>query len=275
MLEQSRPPDPPPALEELTFLYQPVAPLGDGPAWSEALIRWPQLDGTVRGPAQILPHWLAPSRVELFTRFTIASAARVIADNQGERISINLSPEQALLPETLRTLRGLLPSVARGLHIEITEQAYPNACLMTKRVSALKEHCGIVLLDDVTPHDLGSRLLPGTLVDGVKIDRRVLRALTCPPAGPGANEAREFVEELTNRYEYVIAEGVEDPNTCEELKALGVSHVQGFGIARPSAELRSAATALDSSATRRAASGAAAHNNAVTSGKEPGGSSLG
>lgn len=236
----------PPRLDELRYLYQPIVPLvRESEGWSEALIRWQLQDGTVRGPLEILPHWLAPTRSDLFTRFTLERAARTVAETPGARVSVNLSPLQVMHPVTLNTLEGMLPGVRSRLHIELTEQRVTNGGALAARLRLLKERCGIVLLDDVTPADLESRLGFDTAVDGVKIDRSVIAALLEEEgAAPvGREAARHFVREATARFEIVVAEGIEEPNACEELAALGVSHVQGFGIAKPAPELRSEVSA--------------------------------
>lgn len=229
-----------PRLEELRHLFQPVVPLGASEGWSEALVRWQLKDGTIRGPLDILPYWLSPSRLSAFTAFSLDRAGRVAVANPTAKISVNLSPAQVLLPDTLTMLEGMLPTVRCRLHIELTEQVFADGGGLANKLRLLKERCGVVLLDDVTPTDLAVRTRFDAPVDGVKIDRSVIQALLGLPV-PNIEQkvALEFVHEVTQRFELVVAEGIEDPSACEELAALGVSHVQGFGIARPAPELRS------------------------------------
>ncbi len=232
--------DNPPRLDELKHLFQPVVPLGSGEGWSEALVRWQMKDGTVRGPLDILPFWMSPNRLEAFTRFSLDRAGRAAVSNPAARVSINLSPAQILLPGTLHTLEGMVPEVRSRLHIELTEQVYSDGGALADRLRLLKERCGVVLLDDVTPTDLATRMRFDSPVDGVKVDRSVVLALLgAPDEELSQAAARSFVIEVVERFELVVAEGIEDPNACEALAALGVSHVQGFGIARPAPELRS------------------------------------
>ena len=73
-------PDRAPRIDELRFQYQPIVPLSpDEPGWSEALVRWQLDDGTIRGPNDVLPHWLASARLEVFTRFSLERAAVALA----------------------------------------------------------------------------------------------------------------------------------------------------------------------------------------------------
>ncbi len=231
-----------PRLDELRHLFQPVVPLKGADGWSEALVRWQLKDGTVRGPLDILPYWFTPKRLEEFTRFSLDRAGRAAVANPTARVSVNLSPAQLLLPGTAHTLEGMLPTVRGRIHIELTEQLHSDGGAIAEKLRYLRERCGVVLLDDVTPADLANRTRFDAPIDGVKVDRTVILALLGEKVeGISREDARHFLGEVTARYEIVVAEGIEDPNACEELAALGVSHVQGFGIARPAPELRSEA----------------------------------
>jgi len=231
-----------PELDDLHHFYQPIASLAGAPAgWSEALVRWQLADGTVRGPLDILPYWLAPVRRETFTHFTLLRAAQALAANSEVRMSINLSPGQLQLPVTLCTLTGMLESVTRRLYVEVVEAQPEESPALARQLAAVRERCGAILLDDVTPTDLDGRLRFGAPVDGVKLDRSVVRAALYA-GGVARDGAQEFIRRARDRFEIVVAEGVEDPSACEALKALGASHVQGFGIARPGVELRTSVT---------------------------------
>ncbi len=241
----------PAPLCELHFLYQPVVPLHvHGRGWAEALVRWSLPDGTVRGPPDVLPHWLTPARIDSFTRFTLDMAASALTAAPNARLSVNLSPAQAVSPETLRSLDGLPPTVCERLGIEITEQRFADVQALAASLGELRSRCAAILLDDVTPGDLAMRSLRSLekVVGGVKIDRSVIWLLS---DGEAATQAERFVREACERFEVVVAEGVEDPNASEALAELGVSHAQGFACGRPRRDLEGAV--LD----RRVAFGAA------------------
>ncbi len=220
-----------PRLQDLRFQFQPIAPLAQQePAWSEALVRWHLPDGTVRGPLEILPHWLAPERQEAFTRHTLRSAAAAVAAASGAVLSVNLSPQQVMHPATLTALEDLLPQVRNRLRIELTEDRIHDPAGLRHAMDVLRERCEVLLLDDVTPADLDHRAHDDDGVDGVKIDRGVIALLA--DADRRADVER-FVRESTQRFPIVVAEGIEDPTACAWLRELGVSHVQGFGIGKP------------------------------------------
>ncbi len=223
-----------PPLDELEFQYQPVAALVESePEWLEALIRWNLPDGTVRGPLDVLPHWLVQNRQDVFTRFSIEKVAAVLGRYETAQVSINLSPLQLISPATAAVLEGLLPHVAARLRIELTEQRFGDTRRLWSSLGAVKQLCGAVLLDDVTESDLADRIPGGDLIDGVKVDRSVTLELM---DAQRSRRAENFVVELSRRFPVVVIEGVEDVSLCERVAALGATHVQGFGIGRPSPE---------------------------------------
>lgn len=221
----------PPSLADLRFQYQPVAPLrGDEVGWHEALVRWHLPDGTIRGPLEILPYWLAPQRQATFTRYTIEQAAARLQAGDDVRLSVNLSPRQLTHPSTTGVFEDLQPHLRERLIVELTEQRYRDVAALRASLSSLAERCRLVLLDDVTVEDLARGARDGVPVDGVKLDRSVLAALL--DADRRADTGMR-IRYATERYPIVVAEGVEDPAVADALAELGVTHVQGFGLGRP------------------------------------------
>jgi EAL domain-containing protein (putative c-di-GMP-specific phosphodiesterase class I) len=222
---------PVPALERLRFLYQPVVPIAHGlVGWHEALVRWQLPDGTVRGPLDILPHWLGPSRRAVFTRYTIDRAVAHLQAVADARLSVNMSPSQVIHPTTMGVLDGLLADVRSRLIVELTEQAHHDLGGLWTSLAALRERCDLVLLDDVTAADLDRGVRLHAPVDGIKLDRSVLLQLL--DAHHRAATGR-LVRAAAGRYAIVVAEGLEDPRHVGALEGLGVTHVQGFGIGLP------------------------------------------
>lgn len=225
------PHDPPPPLDELRFLYQPIeARDARGDGWHEALVRWFLVDGTVMGPQHVLPYWLEPTRQAAFTRHTVLQAAQALQAHPGSRLSINLSPRQATHPTALAALESVRPEVRARLIVELTEQRYADVGGLWASLAALSDRLGLVLLDDVSADDLERRWQADAPVDGIKLDRAVLDRLRDPR--DRARVAR-LVRDATLRFPIVVAEGVEHPDDEGLLDGLGVTHVQGFGIGRP------------------------------------------
>lgn len=224
-----------PRLQDLYYQFQPVEHAGsDTVNWYEALVRWRLPDGTVRGPLDVLPYWLSPTRSEAFTRFTIERAAATLQRAPGTKLSINLSPTQVTQPAALEALRTLQPELLSRLVIELTEQQIRNLDAYWRGLELLRDHTGLVLLDDVTFDDLDHRFRRGAPIDGIKLDRSLLPALL---GGTFHHRALELLEDARDRFDIVVAEGVEDPSVRDQLRALGVTHLQGFGIGMPSATI--------------------------------------
>lgn len=226
------PSQPAPPLDELRFQYQPILSIDGrgGGDWHEALVRWHLPDGTVRGPMEVLPYWLGPNRQASFTMFTLQQAATALLENPDARVSINLSPGQVTHPSAIQALSDLLPEVRSRLIIELTEQRYRNLNALWTSLVTLRERCEFVLLDDVTIDDLHQRVRVSAPVDGIKLDRSLVALLDDPDRG---EDVANMVEDACQRYPIVVAEGIEDPAKQGMLKALGVTHVQGFGIGVP------------------------------------------
>jgi diguanylate cyclase len=230
-MSQVSPPHQPPPLDELHFQFQRIAPLRAGETgWHEALVRWHLPDGTIRGPLDVLPYWLAPNHQAEFTRFTIERAAATLVANDGARVSINLSPRQVAHPMAVATLEQLRPEIRSRMIVELTEQRMRDMQTLWNSVNELRERCELVVLDDVTRHDMSTRFRDDVPVDGVKLDRGVVGLLA-------EHEERQrtisFIRTCTDRFPIVVAEGLEEQSLQELLLELGVSHVQGFGIAMP------------------------------------------
>ena len=215
-------------LEDLTFMFQPIVGLAAGHAhWSEALIRWRLPDGTIRGPLDILPHWLAPARIDTFTRFTLLKGAKVLAAHPEVRLSVNLTPAQLQLPSTLLALEGMLPSVTERLYIEVVEGAAPESSTLSRQLRLLRELCGGIYLDDVTREDLGHRARLDAPVDGVKVDRSVVQAAL---HGRGEERAAAF-KRANDDYSAIIVQALADrlvEATAEHLHRLVRTRYWGY-----------------------------------------------
>lgn len=234
-MSQVSPPHHPPPLDELHFQYQRIAPLRAGTAgWHEALVRWHLADGTVRGPLDVLPYWLSPNHQAEFTRFTIERAADTLRAHPEARVSVNLSPRQVSHPIAVGTLEALRSEVRDRLIIELTEQRMRDTGSLWTSVAALRAQCELVVLDDVTRHDMSTRFRADIPVDGIKLDRSVIALLA-------DSEERErtirFIQRATDRFGIVVAEGIEDDTVRDQLLDLGVTHLQGFGIGMPRRQL--------------------------------------
>lgn len=227
-----------PRPEQLVFHLQPILGQdGSAPAGYEALVRWPQPDGTVRGPLAFLEPLLHGDGMEAFTRFGILRLASLLALHpEAPPLHLNLSPRQLTLPITERLLTDLRPHVRARLRIELTEQRIPDLDAYAAQVRRLARAGIEILLDDILPEQLPDRLPDDLPVAGVKFDPRTLPELVRDPGGSIARTAVRLAERGLS----VTAEGIEDRSVVPALRALGITCFQGFGIAKPQPDLASA-----------------------------------
>ena len=225
---------------ELVLHYQPKFELRGGrPAGAEALVRWQHPQRGMVPPMDFIP---AVERSPLIRDFTlhvldaaVAECATWDALGAPLPIAVNLSPRSLLdpqLPEqvedTLR--RHRLPS--HRLILEITETvAVSDLEIVTFNLTRLRG-MGIQLsLDDFGTGFSSISLLTRQAVDELKIDREFVSKMT-----PGSRAAHlvENLIKLAHGFDLtVVAEGVENEEQQQMLRAFGCDHAQGFYMARP------------------------------------------
>ncbi|HEV7912241.1 MAG TPA: EAL domain-containing protein, partial [Albitalea sp.] len=225
---------------EFELHYQPKVELATGRIFgAEALIRWPQADGSLIGPQEFIrvaeETGLIGSLGEWILRDACAQAARWHAlGHTGISVAVNLSPQQLLrpgFPELAdRVLRetGLPPG---SLEIEITE-----GVLMAKSVenmSALESlaDLGIGLaIDDFGTGYSSLAYLQRFPVSVLKIDRSFTDGVGID-AGDTAIVTAIIAMAHSLRLA-VVAEGVETAEQAAFLRSHGCHGAQGFHFSR-------------------------------------------
>lgn len=225
----------------LRSVYQPIVDLSSGTvAGLECLSRTVGAAEGVSAGVLFSDQIDGPRRLaleQLARRRSIEGVASVL--HPGQLVFINSSPEAlvgAAGPESLindiRNVPGLDPS---RVVLEITENAAnmdeSRLALAAQQVRA----SGIqIALDDVGVGGNGLGRVSRIQPDWVKLDRHLITGIDSDP------ERRKLVQFLTRLAGEigcrVVAEGIE---TLEELAAvvrMGISHGQGYGLARPSAQ---------------------------------------
>lgn len=119
----------------------------------------------------------------------------------------------------------------RALCFEISEhdviEYHENA---QKFISALKPGCRITL-DAFGSVKVSFSHLTGLAIDFLKIDGAIIQNVTRDPAALAKARAITHASQRTGLR--TIAECVEDKETLEKLREIGVDYAQGFGVARP------------------------------------------
>ena len=220
---------------EFELHYQPIVDLSDGRLRGvEALIRWPQSDGSVALPGAFLPVIEEMGLIGGVGEWVLAEASahtRVWHDQGSELFtSINLAlPElwrRDLAARMLRTIHasGVPPS---SMVIEITESAAMSDPERTRNIleELHVEGIGLAIDDFGTGYSSLSRVkdLP---VDILKIDRPFLRGL--PEDQAAAASVRAIVQLAHGLGMRALAEGIETEEQRAYLLGQGCTIGQGF-----------------------------------------------
>ncbi|MEO8634148.1 MAG: EAL domain-containing protein [Gemmatimonadales bacterium] len=232
------------ALEEQRFrLYaQVIAPLHPGKedrARCEVLIRMVERDGTLIAPGAFIPAAERYNLMGAVDRWVVKEVAALYARQPAGRMmpitSINLSGASLDDPGMLSFVRDQL--VRHRLPpemfcFEITETAaIANLAQAAHFIRELKSVGCWFALDDFGSGMSSFTYLQTLPVDALKIAGAFLRHIESDPVEYAMVEAINRVGHVMRLK--TVAEGVENLQTLETLRKIGVDYAQGFAIAEP------------------------------------------
>lgn len=206
----------------------------------EALIRWPQLNGTMISPLQFIPVAEETGQVLAIGEWVLREALSQIClwRDRGMRlypIAVNLSAKQLMSGGADELILRLLREYnvpANLLEIEITESA-----LMTRMdkvmviLQRLREHGVGIALDDFGTGYSSLAYLRELPITSLKIDRSFVRELqTSMEARSITNIILQIGHELGMK---VVAEGVETQDQLNFLREKGCDIGQGWLFHKP------------------------------------------
>ncbi|MCV7218777.1 bifunctional diguanylate cyclase/phosphodiesterase [Mycobacterium crocinum] len=225
---------------ELTLVYQPKFDLRTGEiVGAEALLRWPQPDGSVLAPDQFLPlvrrHGLMGSVTQLVIGKALDDARSWHRAGADVSVAVNLfapSVANVDLPETIAHAladHGLRPS---ALTVEITEELFMDSTERTRTVLEELRHNGIrIAIDDFGSGYSALSYLRDLPIDEVKLDRTFIASILIDQRA--AAVVRAVVDLAHVLGLTVVVEGVEDEQTAALVRELGCDIGQGFFYALP------------------------------------------
>ncbi len=229
------------ATDELALHYQPMVDLRTGRVTGvEALVRWAHPTQGLLAPAAFIPLAEQTGLIVPLTRWVLERAlAQGAAWGRAGRplaVAVNLSVRtlhDAQLPDTLGWLLRRYALAPGGVMLEITESVLladpPQAQAVLTRLSALGVR---VAIDDFGAGYSSLAYLKQLPVAAVKIDQSFVHSL-----GRTATKDRAIVRSIVelghNLGLVVVAEGVEDEETWEQLGALGCDAAQGYYVSQP------------------------------------------
>jgi EAL domain-containing protein (putative c-di-GMP-specific phosphodiesterase class I) len=218
--------------DELDLHFQPLVDTRTGAVrGAEALLRWAPLR-----PDQFLPAVERSDLIGPLTDWVLDRALAASARWDGLAVSVNLATANLAEPDLpARVLAALrrhgLPTSA--LTLEITETAALSNSTMADQVLAALDEAGVALsIDDFgTGHSSLARIARFPISE-VKIDRSFVRDMHDAKL-PIVPTTIELARALGLR---VVAEGIEDAQTLQDLRALGCDLAQGYYLSRPLCE---------------------------------------
>ena len=229
------------AEHRLTVAYQPKLDLVTGHVSGvEALVRWDHPTLGPISPEVFVTLAEANGLIGQLTQHVLFEALRQCADwaADGLRMSVavNLSAQivsNSLLPELIRTALQTADVPAVDLVLEITESSVmadpDRAVPVLERIAAT----GVTLsLDDFGTGYSSLAYLRRLPVGEVKIDRSFITGMV---DDDDASQVlvRAIINLAASLGLRVVAEGAEDDQTVELLRAMGCDTVQGFAVSRP------------------------------------------
>jgi diguanylate cyclase (GGDEF)-like protein/PAS domain S-box-containing protein len=228
------------ATDEFELHYQPVVRLVDGSiSGVEALLRWQHPERGTISPADFIPIAEETGLIIPIGRWVLREGCRHARrleayDGTPLRMSVNLSLKQIQHSDIVADVRDALEESGLApdrLTLEITESVLMDDTeLAVSRLRDLKALGVTLALDDFGTGYSSLSYLSRFPVDILKMDRSFLREGSTPDSNSLANAVVVLGSTLALE---VVAEGIEELEQAETLRALGCDLGQGFLFARP------------------------------------------
>lgn len=213
----------------LTVVFQPIVELTGGRVVAaEALSRFGE------EPRRSPESWFAAAAaaqlgVELEMAAVRAALAELDSLPAGVRLSLNVSPTTLCAPD----LGDALAAVpGERLALELTEHApVEDYAVLGATLVGLRSRGVQLMIDDAGAGFASLRHVLGLHPDVIKLDLSLTRDVDTDPVRRAlAASLVAFAREVGAS---IVAEGIETRAELEALQALGVTHGQGYYIARP------------------------------------------
>lgn len=228
------------AQEEFELHYQPVfKATGFELHGFEALIRWPQADGSFIPPNEFIPQIEQSRFIGSISRWVIRRSIQQLnqwsIDDQSFSMSVNLSAADLQDSELVTYIKSCVDEYdicAGRLCFEITESAIMRDIERAKGV--INDIIGMgaaIALDDFGTGYSSLSLLREFPAQFIKIDQSFVKEMS------SNSEDRAIVGAMIdlghNLGRSIVAEGVEDEGAARMLGKLGCDLLQGYYLSRP------------------------------------------
>lgn len=237
------------AIENRQFdlAYQPIVNLLDGrTAGFEALLRWPQPDGTTVTPDQFIPLaektklivplgvWILERALEAIQIINFRATQRGLGSN-GTFVSINVSPRQLENELDVERIANLIEQSnvdPNCIKLEITEQALlDDPRMATIALARLKSTGASIAIDDFGTGYSSLNYLHRFPLDTLKIDRSFVSRIV-------DDKNRQYVVAAIiglarDLGMQVVAEGIEEKDELQWLRDHACRYAQGYLLSKP------------------------------------------
>jgi diguanylate cyclase (GGDEF)-like protein len=226
--------------DELVLHYQPILELGTGRVTAlEALLRWDHPERGRLSPDAFLPAAEQSGLIEPLTAWVLdrALADHVAWTSLGAdwAVAVNMSARNLESTELTAEVQRRLAAASTApseLLLEITETAIASDTeAAITAVNGLAAAGVRMVIDDFGAGYSSLSHLRGLAVREIKIDRAFVLGLTRNPHDQAI--VRAVLELAHGLGCTATAEGVEDADTAQWLRAAGCDHAQGYFFARP------------------------------------------
>lgn len=231
------------AIEQGQFelYFQPICRASDGqPVMLEALLRWPQADGSWIMPGEFISLAEDTGQMIALGRWVIRAAARAQlalaqAGWNGLSVAVNVSAVQFLNDDLVGEFSRACDDIGistQALQVELTESSLmrdPERGLQT--MQRLHERGIKIALDDFGTGFSSMSYLQHLPLDALKIDRSFVADVESNPRN--AAICRALLSLGHSLGLEVVAEGVETEGQRQWLRSHDCDHLQGYLISRP------------------------------------------
>jgi|CXWL01.1.fsa_nt_gi diguanylate cyclase (GGDEF)-like protein len=226
---------------EFTVMYQPQFALATGAlVGCEALLRWPQGDGSMVPPVEFIPMAERSGLIIPLGHFVLAESCRAwvrwqALDSRPLKLSVNVSAVQLAQSDFVEHLERVLADTdmdPRCLCLEVTESVAmkdPEAVVI--RFHAIRALGVELAIDDFGTGHSSLAYLKQLECHYIKIDQCFVSGAA---DDPGSQQIIASVVEMAASYQMqTIAEGVETREQLQHLHRVGCDLAQGFLLGHP------------------------------------------
>ena len=227
--------------DELDLAYQPITRVDKGSVIAaEALLRWPQPDGSQISPAEFVPIAEESGLMIRIGEFVLDRACRQLSDWHAAgiklpHICVNVAKLQLMSGDFVPTVKRILNKHnvrPEALELELSERGVLSGDYdVVKQLRELKSLGVRLSIDDFGTGDSAIAYLRELPVDVLKIDRSYIAGLTDNDKDAALVSAMVAIGQRLDLT--VVAEGVETLEQLNVLRDLECDAFQGFLLSQP------------------------------------------